>query len=225
MSAIYKVVLNGEYGGKDNQCTLWYRTAIDPFGGAFGFGGAAELCDQLETVVVQKWLNCKPPAYTLQSIDIYPHNDLFQLAYQNPYIRQMGQPGESVFTGGADSSALAVNLRFSLEPVLLGTQRLTAPKRGYIAIGPIPSMLLNDNGKLVDDFLTQGFEAFGLLKNALTSNLVSVVPPAVFFPIRVSQKWGMLDGLPFLENWGWADIQGGSYDQYATFRRSRRIKG
>lgn len=226
MAAIYKCVLNGEYGGKDNQNTLWYRTAVDPFGGAFGMGGAVELADQIEAQIVPAYLEVKPLEYTLQSIDIYPHNDLFELAYQNPYRRTIAEGSGGAVNGSAlDSSALAVNLRFNLEPVLFGPQRLSAPKRGYLAIGPVPSSLLNNDGKLTDDFLTAGFEAWGTLKNRLCQNLTSLLPPAVFYPIRVSQKWGIVDGMMGLISWGYADVQGGDYDRYATFRRSRRIRG
>lgn len=226
MGGIYKVVLNGSYLGKDNQSTLWYRTAVDVFGGVFGFGGAVTLVDAMMENLVPAWLKCKPTDYVLQTIDVYPHNDLFELAYQMPYKRTIEAHGTSgAFGVGTDGPGLCVNFRFNLEPVLLGPQRLYAPRNGYIAIGPIPSNLIDNYGKLADTFMSQDFEAFGDLANFLCANLDSIAPPAVFFPVRISQKWGIVGDVLTLLGWGWADVQSGSYDRYVSYRRTRRITG
>jgi len=220
----YKAVLNGSYLGKDNQCTLYYRTAIDTGGGAFGFGGAAELAEEIEQEIVPNWLLCKPVDYQLQTIDIYPVNPLVGLIYQLPYKREVNRPGEWnwVATGG-DSPALCVNIRFNLEPVVIGLQAFTAPKRGYIAVGPIASDALDNSGKLADNILNNAASAFQGLCTKLGENLESIDPPCVWFPVRVSGNFGALGVLGV--NWGWADVQGASLDEYASFRRSRRIKG
>lgn len=226
MFGIYKCVLNGSYYGKDNQSTLWYRTAIDPFGGLFGMGGAFELGNCIVDEIVDPWLACKPPSYTLQTVDIYPMNDLLELTYQMPYKLSVDRPGTAGnFTPGTDGPAIAVNLRFNLEPVMLGPQRLYAPRNGYIAIGPIPSALIADDGKLVDTFGSANFEAFNGLSAALTKDLASLTPPVLFFPIRITQKWGLIGEILTLIGWGWADVESASYDLYSTYRRSRRITG
>jgi len=220
----YKVVINGTYLGKDNQCSLYYRTAFDVAGGAFGFGGAAELAEEVEQEIVPAWRACKPVDYQLQTIDVYPVNPLVGLFYQLPYKREVNLPGLDNWTlVGGDSPALCVNIRFNLEPVLIGIQQFTAPKRGYIAVGPIASNSLTDSGKLTDSILNNPLSAFQELCDKVSSNLESIDPPCVWFPIRVSGSFGALGAMNV--TWGWADVRDASLDEYASFRRSRRIKG
>lgn len=226
MSAFYKAVMNGVYNGKDNQNILWYRTAIDPLGGIDGVGGAVTLADAINTLVVPSFLQVKPAGYMLESIDVYPHNELLQLLYQLPYKKRVMQAGTSgIVFDGSDGPGLCVNLRFNLEPTLIGVAALTAPKRGYLAIGPLASAWVDDWGKLSDTILTPIDGAFQTLANALSSNVESILPPALFFPIRVSQKWGVGSQLGQLISWGYADISSATWDPFTSYRRSRRITG
>jgi hypothetical protein len=226
MAGFYKCVLNGVYFGKDNRNILWYRGAFDPMGGAFGIGGAVELADQIQAEVVPGFLNVKPSGYELQSIDIYPHDDALSLLYQLPYKRMIKEFGHVTFGGNmSDGPALAVNMHFNLEPTAIGLQALTAPKRGYIAVGPLSSDWIDDSGKLVDSFLSGEDDRFVALGAALSKDLTSILPPADFFPIRVSQKWGVGELSGTLVAWGFADVEGCSVAEYTTYRRSRRITG
>jgi hypothetical protein len=228
MSAFYKVTMNGVCNGKDNRGILYYRTAIDPFGGNFGFGGAIAVADAIQTQVVAPWLGVKPTIYTLQSIDINVYNDTFGLAFQLPYRRSVGQngAGNSSFTAGMDSNALAVNLRFNLEPVMIGPNRLFAPKRGYLAVGPIPSTGLDDAGKLVNGFgLDFNLGAWKNLADAVSANLLDLDSGSLFFPVRIRSKWVKIAGVRVLKEFGWADVQGAQWDEFSTYRRSRRVTG
>lgn len=223
MTAFYEVVLNGSYKGKDNKNSLYYRTAYDPAGGALGFGGASELAEEVIQEIVPAFLDLKPAEYLLESIDVYPRNNLFELLYQLPYKKPVNLPGTSWSSaGGTDGPALAVNVRFNLEPTLVGLQTLTAPKRGYVAVGPCNSSWIDDAGKLSDTLFNNAEEAFGRLAAKLSENLESIDPPCLWFPIRVSKHYGALNA--FL-GWGWADISSASVDPYVSFRRSRRITG
>lgn len=224
MAAYYEVILNGSYLGKDNKNSLYYRTAIDPAGGLFGFGGASEVAEEVLQEVVPAFLATKPNSYMLQTIDVIPRNELFSLLYQLPYKKDVMQLGTSGWLqNSGDSPALAVNVRFNLEPTVIGLQAFTAPKRGYVAIGPLPSTWLDDSGKISDALLTDPEGAIKNLESALSQNLESIDPPAIFFPIRVSKHYGGLGG--GLLGYGYADVSSCSFDQYATFRRTRRITG
>ena len=224
MAAFYKVVLNGSYLGKDNLNTLYYRTAVDPFGGALGFGGAKELAEEVLQEVVPAFIASKPTNYRLQTIDVYPRNAAFELLYQLPYKKEVNLPGGGgIWSTNGDSPALCVNIRFNLEPTMLGVQSFTAPKRGYIAYGPVASDWVDNDGKLTENVLTGQQTAIPVLCQALSQNLESMDPPCVWFPIRVAEHYGSVAG-EFL-GWGWADVESCSVDEYVSFRRSRRIKG
>jgi hypothetical protein len=224
MAGFYKVVLNGTYKGKDNQNTLYYRTALDLAGGLFGFGGAAELAEEVHQEVVPAFLDCKPTEYILQTIDVIPRNGAFELLYQLPYKREVNEQGTGITLSNlTDGPALAINFKFNLEPVLLGLQAFTAPKRGYIAVGPVASSWVDDSGKLDSTMLADVEGIFQKLGDALSQNLESIDPPAVWFPIRVAEHYGSVTG--GLLGWGYADVMGCSVDEYVTFRRSRRIAG
>jgi len=227
MGAFYKVVLNGSYMGKDNQNTLWYRAAIDVGGGLFGFGGASELAEEVKQEVLPAYLEAKPTAYTLQTIDVYPLNELLQPIYQLPYKLEVNEMGTATSPAAQeiDSPGLALNIRFNLEPTLIGPQALTAPKRGYVAIGPIPSAWLDNAGRIQSSLFGQAEWVMTRLAAKLSEDLQSIDPPCVFFPVRVSSKVdpGGVPGSPLA--WGYADVSSATVDEYATFRRSRRIRG
>jgi hypothetical protein len=226
MGVFYKAVFNGRYHGKDNQNTFYYRSAIDPFDGLFGWGGARLLGTLLYDNVLSPFLHIKPSEYVLESMDIYPYNDALQAIFQLPYKLAVGENGYMTFSQAAtDGPAICANLRFNLEPVALGPQVLTAPKRGYIAVGPIPSEFIDNAGLLIPETFDNPSGAWRAFANAVTADLVSVVPPADFFPIRISQKWGVGELEGTLLSWGYADIDSAAWASYASFRRSRRVLG
>ena len=224
MAGFYEVVLNGTVAGKDHLNTLYYRTALDPVGGLFGFGGASEVAEEVLQEIVPSYLDCHPTTYTLQSIDVYPRNGLFEALYQLPYKLDVNSSG-TVVAGmqGFDGYAISVNIRFNLEPVLFGLQAFSAPKRGYISIGPINSALIQDSGELIDGVFTNPGSNLKLLAAAVSQNLESIDPPCVFFPIRVAKHFGSVSG--GLLGWGYADVMSASVDRWTTFRRSRRVTG
>lgn len=224
MATFYKVVLNGSYKGKDNKNTLFYRSAAGFAAGAFGFGGARELAEEVKQEVVPSFLAFKPASYMLETIDVTPRNDAFELLYQLPYRLEcnMAGTGAALFAD-TDGPALCINFKFNLEPTAIGPQTLTAPKRGYIAVGPVPSAWVDDEGRLAGGVLQTASGAARTFASKISSNLESIDPPAVWFPVRVSEKYGATGA--GLLSWGWADVESATIDEYVSFRRSRRITG
>jgi hypothetical protein len=225
MSVFYKCVLNGEVFGKDNKNTLWYRSAIDPLDGAFNLGGAPLLAELIRDGIGENFLDCHTPDYQLQSIDIYPISEAFSLLYQLPYRLNIDMPGTAEQVTGSDGAAICANVRFNLEPVLIGLDALTAPRRGYIAVGPLPSSWMSNSGELAPSLFTDPISGFNRLCASLAQNLQAVLPPALFFPIRVSAKYGVGGVGGGIIDWGYADVSSCSVDHFTSFRRSRRITG
>lgn len=224
MAVFYEAVLNGSFKGKDFRNTLYYRTEVDVMGGAFGFGGARELAQCIIDQVVPSYLDVHPTDYLLEQVEIHPRNAIFEAMYQLPFYQEVNQHGTcNAMAGGYDSPALCINVRFNLEPQVIGLQAFTAPKRGYISIGPMASSWLNDDGKVIDVLITDENTQIHQLCADISKDLVGVLPPALFAPIRVAKHYGSAAG-GFL-GWGYADVQGATFDEYASFRRSRRIRG
>lgn len=225
MSVFYKVTLNGVFQGKDNRNTLWYRSAIDPLDGVFGLGGAPKLAELIDENIIDAYLQLKPSAYTLQSLDIYPISEAFSLLYQLPYRHPVDRPGLGASVSGYDSTALCINMRFNLEPVLVGLDNLTAPRRGYIAVGPLLSSWLDDKGQMVESLFSTPGNDFDVLCQCLSMDLTSLTPPVAFFPIRVSAKYGVGGVGGGIVDWGYADVGSCTFDRFSSYRRSRRVTG
>jgi hypothetical protein len=226
MGGLYKVVVNGQWGTRDIKNTLYYRTAVDPFGGLFEMGGAPAIANLVKDNVVPAFLAAQTNGYFMDSIDVYPYNDLLQLAYQQPYHLPIAEPGEiALGLTGTDGAGVCVNIRFNLEPKLIGLGGITAPKRGYIALGPIPSTWVDNTGVIVDTIGSDAANRLGDLCDALATNLSSLAPVAVFFPIRASSKWGMSDLPGELLDWGWSDVSSAHWSKYCSYRKSRQVRG
>lgn len=219
MGAFYRAAIEGTYQGQANVNILHYRTAIDVFGGAFGVGGAKEVATSIMEQVIPAYLACKPAQYNCDRISVHVRNETFQLMYQLPYVLPVNQVGTvSMFDNGSDGPALCVNIRFNLEPVMFGLQAFTAPKKGYVAIGPLLSSWIPNSGVIASD----GGQPLRDLATALSQNLVSALPPAEFFPIRTSERWGEGGITGGIFEYGWADVDSAFVDGRTSFRRSRR---
>jgi hypothetical protein len=128
-----------------------------------------------------------------------------------------------VWTGtNSDGPAICFNVRFNLEPKLFGVDLFSAPNRGYLAVGPVSSDWIDNSGKIVDSFFNGTNAAFTNLCNALSENVEQVLPPAVFYPIRVRKHWGIGGVGSNLLGWGFSDVNGASVDRNTSYRRSRR---
>lgn len=222
MTAFYKAVLNQQYQGQDIKNILYYRSVIDPLGGLFGFGGAAELAEEIAQEIVPKYQAMMPADWSMQTIDVYPYNTLLQPIYQLPYTLPVNVNGQWTNFGTSNGPAPCINIKFNLEPVAIGVQALTAPRQGYVAIGPINDLWIGSDGYLVDDVFTGVVPDMKNLADALASNLESIDPPAVFFPIRVKIILSAPgEGSSTVIAWSYADIGSASVNRRMSFRRSR----
>jgi hypothetical protein len=156
----------------------------------------------------------QPPSYTLEDITVYPMDGLFAPIYQMPYVETINEPGTAAASDGNDFNGAApcVIIRFNLEPTTI-IQGLNPPRSGYVAIGPLADFNVLDSGVLASGAIT-GYQA---LADALAGNLENLVPPAVFYPIRV--KTLRVAGVTLIV--GWADIEGATVRAKSSFRRSR----
>jgi hypothetical protein len=106
-------------------------------------------------------------------------------------------------------------LRFDLEPSVILVDGPRPPRRGYLAIGPLPSEWITNAGVL-DRTGTNGTK-LDALTAAVSSNVETLIPPALFFPVRVHTD----KILGIVKIASFADISNATWRPQTSFRRSR----
>lgn len=214
MTTYYKLVMNGTASGQDVRNIFYYRTGpgVDMTG--FIMAGAEALAGNFKQEVWPKikWLLCDQ--YTLETIDVTPINNEFELMYQMPYSLVVGETGYQA--SGSYGVSSVINFKFQLEPTTI-LNGINPPKRGYVALGPIPASMVGEDGYVTNGFMNVA--EMTDLRNALAANIEQVLPvPQVWFPVRLKQT-RILGGLIHWESV--ADIKGCVVSRRASFRRSR----
>lgn len=212
--AVYKCVLNGQAMGQDIKNILYYRNGIGIDLGGLTVGGTVEVANAIKTTVWPLMKPVLPTAYTLQDITAYVYNEeTFALLYQNPTTVGVQETG--LATGNMNGPAPCAIIRMALEPTAFLVNGPKPPKRGYVAIGPLLDSEVTNTGE-VD--LSGGNQAtWDALCFALANNIETLIPPAVFFPIRVHQD-------KILGIWtitSFADVRDATVRTQSSFRRSR----
>lgn len=210
----YKVVFNGQCQGQDIKNILYYREGlgVPVLGDALGW--SRPLAEEALAEIWPAMQLLMPNDYTLQTIDVYPHNDLFQLVAQVPYSLPVNENGSQ--SGLHAGISMVMNFRFQLQPTTI-VNGILPPRFGYVAMGPVPAAWVGENGQFVlgpaEAPIAEG------LALALQSNLETIDPiPATFWPIRVRHN-RVLGGLVKWQSW--ADVSYCSYASRASWRRSR----
>jgi hypothetical protein len=217
--AIYRAVLKGSVHGQSIINNLYYRTGIGIDIDGLSIGGADTLGTCIKDQVWPKLKECLPGAYTLETIEVYPFKDgTFDLMYQNPASTRVFEHGTR--EDASDGPAICAIVKFNLEPTVILENGIKPPKRGYVAVGPIPSAWINDTGKLDETFFVNPLFQLNALADALAANLESLLPPVVFFPVRVRQE----NILGVWKPVSYADVGGATVRQRTSFRRSRMVE-
>lgn len=208
----YKVVLNGRYSGQAIVNVLYYRLAFDIVPGGLNFAGAEDLAFQIKQEVWDAGMKVvQPPDYTLENITVYPYDNAFDLLFQLPYVL----PVQEVGTGSSQATngpAPCVIVKFNLEPTS-PLNGIYPPRSGYLAIGPVSDQNIDDSGHIFGAALA----AYQALANKFANNLENLIPPAVFFPIRI--KSVKVAGVFRIISY--ADISSATVRALTSFRRSR----
>ena len=214
--AIYKVVLNGAFQGKDIKNILYYRNGVGIDICGLTVGGTVELSAAVRAMVWPALSLVLPDSYELQDITTYVYNqETFALLYQNPTTEGVQEPGlvSGVTFNGPAPCAI---VRMALEPTLFLLNGPKPPKRGYLAIGPLSDGWIKDNGEVLLD--TGHKASWDVVCAALANNVETILPiPAVFFPIRVHQD-------KILNLWkitSFADVRDATVRTFSSYRRSR----
>lgn len=214
MTMFYKLVMNGQASGQDIKNVFYYRTGPGVDIGVFDFAGAAALAGNFKQEVWSKIKELLTNEYQLETIDVSPINDEFQLVYQMPYSLAVSESG--LYDGASYGPAACMNIKFVLEPTTI-LNGIKPPSRGYVALGPIGASMVDEAGYILTGQLT-GPNMVNLLA-AVAQNLEQVLPvPASWWPIRLKQS-RILGGLIHWESF--ADIKGAVCSRRASFRRSR----
>ena len=217
--AIYKAILQGSYAGQAVNNLLYYRNAPNTDLEGLTFGGTQELCTLIKSSIWPHLQAVMVPKYTLASITAYVYSDnTFQLMYQNPYTLAVDEPGQAA--GVADGSMTTLIFKFGLEPVPLIGNGPKPPKRGYVAVGPVNDTWLDDEGHVQTEFMNNPSGVGRALCDALSTNLASLIPPALYYPIRVHSE----KVLGIFHITSYADVNSCSIRRLSSFRRSRQLE-
>jgi hypothetical protein len=212
--AIYKVVLNGLCQGQAIKNILWYRTGVGIDISGLTVGGTVEVANAVKTMVWPAMKNLLPPAYEMQDITAYVFDqDTFNLLYQNPTTVGVQDVGGNA--NAMNGPAVCAIIRLALEPTSILANGIHPPKRGYVAIGPLVDTLVLDNGEVSKAGIYGGL--WDVLCAALANNVETLIPPAIFFPIRVRQD----KVLGILKVVSYADVRDATLRTNSSFRRSR----
>lgn len=213
--AIYKVVLNGKAFGQDIKNILWYRNGIGVDLSGLTVGGTVEVATAVKDTVWPLMKAVMPAAYMLQDITSYVWDEsTFNLLYQNPTTVGVGEQG--VVTGGTNGPAVCAIVNFALEPTSIVFNGPKPPKKGYLAIGPLADDWIGDSAEMPK--ASGQKPAWDALCFALSNNVETLLPPGLFFPIRVHQT-------KILNVWkidSFADVRDATLRHYASYRRSRQ---
>lgn len=219
MTAIYRVVLNGNCEGQAIVNNLAYRVGVGIDVAGFAVGGAEALAKCVKAQVWPKWKPCVPTSYTLENITVYPyHGESLELMYQNPWTENVLENGSNA--DATDGPAVCAIIKFNLEPTALITNGPKPPKRGYVAVGPIASAAIDNRGMIESSIMLSDESHLKQLSTALAANLESVLPPVVFFPIRVKME----KVLGLFKVTSFADVGGATLRRKSSFRRSRMVE-
>jgi hypothetical protein len=217
--AYYKAVLNGSYEGQEVVNILWYRAVQTVGGQLLAPASGEDVAFQVEAEVVPEWLGIHPAGYTLVDITVYAYDDNLQLAFSQPHTRQVGDVGllggDTFGPAGVSiwrmniANLPAVNVLYPRETALLG------PKRGYLAVGPVPAADVDEAGLLTSTALASVHYANA--RAALAETLENLSPVAFFVPVRAS--YTTIAGLITLQGFG--QVQSVTTRPAVSWRRSR----
>jgi hypothetical protein len=217
MSKYFKLVVNGSMLGQDVKNTFYYQSPVELLGELFPSMGAQQLAEQfVEEVWHSGWQGVVNETYWLESLDIYPLTEGFELIYSLPYTHAVNENG----SGAGDNlgPAAVVNIKFNLG-AMNAAQGLIAPKRGYVAISGV-SESQADGGRLLATYYNSPLSGYGKLADKISSNLESVTPPAIWFPVRMKAIKNPITGGTLFS--GVSDVQSAVVNPVISFRRSRK---
>ena len=214
MTTFYRVILNGSASGQDIKNILYYRAGVGVDMSGFPFAGAEDLAGNIKQELWPAMKNLMCNQYTLETIDVSPINNEFELIYQMPHSLLVGETGAQ--TGASYGPAACLNYKFLLEPTSI-VNGIKPPSRGYLALGPIAADKVTEDGYVTAAWYDHA-ENLALMA-ALSSNIEQLLPvPQTWYPIRLKQS-RILGGLVHWESY--ADIKGCVLSRRASFRRSR----
>jgi len=193
--------------------TYWYRSAVAlPFAELFGWAEAiaAAWADLFWTGDVgTRMQDLLPDDYVLETILVDFRDDDGVLLNTIPYSVAVDLAGGN--TGSFDGNHNCAIMHFSLGGA--PGPGLDLPRRGYVALGPIVSDAIGDNGVLTGATL----DTLQELGTKMATNLVTELPPSLLFPVRVRVNRPPL--LP--EYYRWRDAEACAPRTRIRVRRSR----
>ena len=214
MTTFFKLVMNGSCMGQDIRNIFYYRSGVGIDMSGLPLAGAPAVAANWVQEVWPKVKAFMPNQYTLDTVDVSPINNEFELIYQMPVSEFVGEPGAQTNpTFGIASCAI---FKFRLEPTSI-LNGIKPPSRGYVALGPLPGGWCMEDGYI--DANVMSSPLISELCAAISSNVEQVLPvPQSWFPVRLKVN-RILGGLVHWESY--SDISGCVMSRRYSFRRSR----
>jgi hypothetical protein len=216
--SIYKLTINGQCLGQDIQNHFAYRLGVGINPELIPNFGIDVLAEEWMQEVMPTWLAVHPQSYLLQDIkvEVFSTGVLgFTPVFTAPQVVAVNQPGS--IGGETMGPASCFVYRANLEPMLI-TSALTAPKKGWMFVGPATEGHFAD-GQLIDGYFSQSDTSFQVLARKMAENLESIDPPAVYYPVRIKQ----VVNAGVLHITGYSDIKSWVLDRRLHFLRSRQL--
>jgi len=214
-TAYYKAVMKAVFQDQAIVNILWYRPGLNFDLTGLGDGGTTVLAGLVKDNVWPKLKALMNTTFTMEEVVAYHYDQSLHLSTQLPGAVPVGETGARGTGNGNGGPAPCAILRFNLAPTSV-LDNFFPPKRGYLAVGPLDDDEVTDDGHVNTTSGSYNAE-WGNLADAVSSNLVSIVPPLEFVPIRIQTK--KIAGLITLR--GHADIVSAVVRSRASFRRSR----
>lgn len=216
--SIYKLVINGQANGQDIKNTFAYRLGVGINPELIPNWGIDVLAEEWLQEVGPKWLDCHPQSYTLQTIEVsvFSTGTLgFSPVFTAPQSVPVNQTGH--ISGESMGPASCFVYKANLEPQLI-TSALTAPRKGWMFVGPATEGHFAD-GLMVDGYFSASDTSFQQLATKMAENLESIDPPALYYPVRIKQ----VISAGILRITGYSDIKSWTLDRRLHFLRSRQL--
>jgi hypothetical protein len=207
----------GEYYGQSIVNKLWYRSAgWTPLSGN-PFDDVQSFVDTVDTGITAYLLGCLTANYTLLRIEGVGYDDQFNLVTSSPIVKTKGSHGTDTAT---DTSGAIITANLGLrcgEQVTINGIGKSKRNRGYLAIGPVPEIDVDNYGHIVPAYQAV-VDAFG---QACLDTLTDLGAMSSLIPIRLHEKWLTVGPLRTIIFRTYSDVLGYTVPRRMGTRRSR----
>lgn len=217
MSGFCKITYVSEHFTNYIVNVFRYRSAEWLPGQGNPFDDSLAFLDAFIAVTKAAYRAILPNSVTLLRAEAVGYDDAYNVVTSSPLVRtinEAGVAGTLSTTGSFISANIGLRCGEQVQISGIGTSKRN---RGYLSIGPVGEVDVDDYGHLS----TAVSFAQGTLAQTLDHSLTVVVPAVTLIPIRIHEKWISFGGVKALVFRTYSDIKGYTLPRKASVRRSR----